>query len=52
MLDKDGSDLNNCFFQQLKQMRDKLKQYKNRIEIKLNNEREIAKELVKNGKIE
>ncbi|CAF0716835.1 unnamed protein product [Brachionus calyciflorus] len=37
---------------QLKQMRDKLKQYKNRIETKLNNEREIAKELVKNGKMD
>ncbi|RNA43838.1 charged multivesicular body 6 [Brachionus plicatilis] len=37
---------------QLKQMRDKLKQYRNKIETKLVNEREIAKELVKSGKLD
>jgi charged multivesicular body protein 6 len=37
---------------QLKQMRDKLKQYKERIELQLEKEREIARDLVKNGKIE
>ena len=37
---------------QLKQMRDKLKQYQSRIEEQLEREREVAKELVKNKKIE
>jgi len=36
---------------QLKQMRDKLKQYQERIELQLEKEREIARDLVKNGKI-
>ena len=33
-------------------MRDKLKQYKKKIELKLEKERELAKELVKSGQIE
>jgi hypothetical protein len=33
-------------------MRDKLKQYKKKIELKLEKERELAKEFVKNGQIE
>lgn len=33
-------------------MRDKLRQYKNRIETKLENERQLAKELVQQGKTE
>lgn len=37
---------------QLKQMRDKLKQYQERIEQQLERERELARDLVKNGKIE
>ena len=37
---------------QLKQMRDKLKRYQEKIELQLEKERELAKDLVKNGKIE
>ena len=37
---------------QLKQMRDKLKRYQDKIELQLEKERELAKDLVKNGKIE
>lgn len=37
---------------QLKQMRDKLKQYQERIESQLEREREVAKELIKNKKLE
>lgn len=33
-------------------MRDKLKQYKNKIETKLDNERELAKQFIKDGKVE
>lgn len=33
-------------------MRDKLKQYKTRIETKLDNERELAKQLIRDGKVE
>lgn len=33
-------------------MRDKLKQYKTRIEKKLENERELAKQLIRNGQTE
>lgn len=44
----------NCIvtFQQLKQQRDKLKQYQKRINIQLGKEREIARELMKNDKKE
>jgi charged multivesicular body protein 6 len=37
---------------QLKQMRDTLKRYQEKIELQLEKERELAKDLVKNGKIE
>jgi hypothetical protein len=33
-------------------MRDKLKQYKTKIEIKLDGEKELARQLLKEGKIE
>lgn len=36
----------------MKQMRDKLKQCRSRIEIKLNKERELAKQLIRNGQTE
>lgn len=52
MINKHRLDLFQINCQQLKKMRDQLKQCKKRIEIKLDNEREIARELVKNGKIE
>jgi charged multivesicular body protein 6 len=37
---------------QLKQMRDTLKRYQEKIELQLEKERELTKDLVKNGKIE
>lgn len=39
-------------FQQLKQQRDKLKQYQRRIEIALNLDRELAKSLIAKGQKE
>ena len=38
--------------QQLKQQRDKLKQYQKKIELNLQKEREVAKKLLKDGKKE
>ena len=38
------------FLQQLKEQRDKLKQYQRKIETNLAKEREVAKQLLKDGK--
>lgn len=40
------------FFQQLKQQRDRLKQYQKRIELALTKDRELAKKLISNGQKE
>ena len=37
---------------QLKQMRDKLKQYRTKIELKLDNEKQLARQLLKDGKVD
>ncbi len=37
---------------QMKQMRDKLKKYRQRIETKLEGEKELARQLLKEGKVE
>jgi hypothetical protein len=36
----------------MKQMRDKLKKYRQRIETKLEGEKELARQLLKEGKVE
>ena len=41
-----------CLFQGLKQQRDKLNQHKKRIELNLDKERQVAKELLKQNKKE
>lgn len=45
-------DAMNFIFQQLKQQRDKLKQYQKRIEQTLDKDRELAKKLLRNGQKE
>lgn len=44
--------LTACLSQQLKQQRDKLKQYQKRITLQLEKERLLAKQLLKDGKKE
>ena len=40
------------FMQQLKQMRDKLKQYQKKINVQLEKDRQLAKQLLQDGKKE
>ena len=45
-------NLITIFLQQLKQTRDKLKQYQKRIELNIEKDRELAKKLIKNDRKE